>query len=280
MNYRHSFHAGNFADIFKHIILVLLIQALLRKEKSFCYMDTHAGVGLYDLNSEASQKTLEYQNGIQLIQQAPHPPPAVKTFLNIVKEINQRENSNQLRFYPGSPRIARALLTPNDRMILSELHPVDSQELKKEFFKDPQVAVHQLTGYQSLKAFLPPTERRGLVLIDPPFEKIDEFDQLYDGVMMALKRWSTGIYALWYPIKNRIAVDRFLRRLKISIDKILVTELAISSEISTNSLKACGMAIINPPWQLEDELKQVISWLWQILSPDKQGGFIVENGSQ
>lgn len=274
MNYRHSYHAGNFADVFKHVILVELILALQHKPKAFCYLDTHAGAGYYDLATETAQKTREFESGISKLWQQQAVPDYLNHYWSLITTANQQQT--QLRYYPGSPRMVRPLLRAEDRMVLTELHPEEAAELKREFRGDKQVAVHQLDGYQALKAFLPPSERRGLVFMDPPFEQTDEFDRIVAQVAMALTRWSSGIYAIWFPIKDRQRVTKFYQALANSSGKpVLLAEFAIFPEDSPVGLNACGMVIINPPWQIEAKLTVVLQTLWQILSPDKLGGSTV-----
>jgi 23S rRNA (adenine2030-N6)-methyltransferase len=266
MNYRHIYHAGNFADVFKHVVLVALLQALQRKDAAFCYLDTHAGLGRYDLKSREAQKTKEFVLGIeQIIKQSAIPIAEVKTYLNAVKSLGPH-------FYPGSPRIARYLLRPQDRIILSELHTEDAAQLKREFLRDKQVAVHQQDGYLALKAFLPPKEKRGLVLLDPGYEQTNEIQQIYQGLKEALKRWETGVYAIWYPLKDKNFAQNLRNKLvQLGTKEILFTELSIYPEDSPISLNGSGMAILNPPWQLKTRLKIILPWLWQALSPNKQG---------
>lgn len=275
MNYRHSYHAGNFADVFKHLILVELILALQRKPKPFFYLDTHAGVGCYDLQAEHAQKTREYESGILQLWQQSAISDALSSYWSVVTATNQKQT--QLQYYPGSPRIVRSLLRTMDRMILTELHPEEAVQLKREFQGDKQVAVHQLDGYQALKAFLPPLEQRGLVFIDPPFEQIDEFDRIVEQIKMAHTRWSSGIYAIWFPIKDRQRVTKFYQALaNISSNPVLLAEFAIFPEDSPLGLNACGMIIINPPWQIEVKLQTILQTLWLILSPHKLGGSTVK----
>lgn len=269
MNYRHAYHAGNFADVFKHTILVSLIKAMQRKDTPFCYLDTHAGIGLYDLSSEASQKSKEYESGITLLLKEKTYPEQLKTYLDCIKKINP---NNTLRYYPGSPLLVHNLLRPDDRMILSELHPDDYKILKKHFDHKKNVYTHLDDGYQSLKAFLPPKERRGLILIDPPYEKSNEWSHIVPTLSNALKRFATGVYAVWYPIKDRPPIERFHQHLKQNIDKpILVAELSIYPENSAQHLNGNGMVIINPPWQLYEQIKDYMPLLWSILSQQHLG---------
>jgi 23S rRNA (adenine2030-N6)-methyltransferase len=270
MNYRHIYHAGNFSDVFKHVVLVALIQALLRKEKPFCYLDTHSGIGYYDLLSQEAQKSQEFQAGIlQLWKNNEKKPQLIEDYLAIVRNLNP--DLTKLRSYPGSPTIVSNLLRATDRMVLNELHAQDYARLKQNFFHDRRVAVHQQDAYHALKAFLPPLERRGVVLIDPAYEQPDEFKQLIAGMKNALLRWETGVYAIWYPIKDKYAHQQFLRSLAKCSEKILIAELNIYPCDVKSRLNGNGVAIINPPWQLDQTLKTALPWLWSVLSPNKQG---------
>ncbi len=266
MNYSHSYHAGNFADVFKHAILVSLIQSMQRKENGFCFVDTHAGAGLYDLSSAEAQKSKEYASGIKLLLSC---HDRFTDYLACVKKVNHEP---KLRYYPGSPTIARSLLRSQDRMVLADLHPQIYRTLKERFAHDKQVGVHHLDGYQSLKAFLPPKERRALILIDPPYEKSDELTYIATTLPALLKRFATGVYAIWYPIKDRAPIERFYQTLRKNIEQpILIAELSIYPETSAQHLNGCGMLIINPPWQLSDQINDYLPQLWSILSPNGLG---------
>ncbi len=272
MNYRHIYHAGNFAEVLKHTVLIALLQALQKKDKGFCYIDTHAGAGLYDLKSVEAQKTQESVLGIQQLLKQNHFPTLVEDYLKIIKSINAAP-ATTIRHYPGSPYFARQLLRPQDQMILCELHPPVFDSLKQLFRNDKQVAVHQQDGYQALKAFLPPPQRRGVVLIDPPFEQTKEFDTAVAAIKSALTRWETGIYALWYPIKEKYFRTYVRQQLtKLNAKEILIAELSIFPDDVPVALNGCGMAIINPPYQLDEALKPLLPWLWQALSPEGLGG--------
>lgn len=274
LSYRHGFHAGQHADVFKHLVLTWLVRALLHKEKPFFYLDTHSGAGRYDLGSAMACKNREYETGISPLWTIGDAPEAVKDYLESVRALN---SDGKLRFYPGSPRIVRHYLRAGDRMALSELHPNEVKVLGEEFAGDKQVKIHPLDGYQALKALLPPPERRGLVLIDPAFELKDEWRRLLDAVKEAYRRWATGIFAVWYPIQDRATADDFLRRFKKSgIRKVLVAEFSILDPDETLRLNGSGMVIINPPWKLEEELRSLLPWLWQQLAVDGQGTWRVE----
>lgn len=264
MNYRHAYHAGNFADVFKHTIIIALLKSLLRKDTAFCYIETHAGTGRYDLHSDAAQKSKEFMNGVEKVIAEENPPPLIQDYLACIKKLN---SNNDLHYYPGSPYFARCFLRSQDRMVLSELHPDDYQSLKHFFKHHNQIGVHYQDGYQSLKAFLPPKERRGLVLIDPPYEKPGELTSLPDILSNAIKRWETGIYALWYPIKTRQQLTHFYRELKAKISRpFIVSEFLIYSEEIATHLNGCGMVVINPPWQFETQLEMIIPWLRKVLA--------------
>lgn len=280
MNYRHIYHAGNFADVFKHCVLIMLLQHLLRKDKPIFYLDTHAGIGKYDLTADNAQKTKEYENGIGRLygkSMDGECPQVVQDYLQIVKKINPDSSAlNYPKFYPGSPLLVKSLLREQDKMVLIEMHSQDILELKKQFRRDRQVAVHHIDGFQGLKAFLPPKIGRGLILIDPAYEDKNEFAKIINSVAIALDRYPLGIYVLWYPIKDRLVVDNFYRDLKmLSAKEVLITELAIdpnSSVVAEGGLASSGMVIINPPWQFANKLKPVLEYLSSVLAVDEKLG--------
>ena len=275
MNYRHIYHAGNFADVFKHCLLISLAQHLLKKDKPILYLDTHAGIGKYDLTTTKAQKAKEYERGIGRIYNLSGYSPVIQTYQNIVRTNNTA--TEQLHYYPGSPLILRALMRHQDSMILTELHHEDIQTLKQYFYQDKQVAVHYLDGYQSLKAFLPPNDGRSLILIDPPFEEKDEFAKITAGLQIALERFSHGVYLIWYPIKDQLEVKKFHAQIKnINCKNILATELSISKKVTNSGLTSCGLTIINVPWQFELELKSLVSWLSNHLKLDSTGEWQVK----
>ena len=280
MNYRHGYHAGNFADVVKHAVLALLLQALRRKEKPFCYLETHAGAGRYDLRSASAQKTGEYRHGIERLWGLADLHPLLEGYLAAVRAANAehtRDGAPALRYYPGSPWIARALLGPRDRMVLMELHPEQAQRLKAGFAGDKRAHVHPEDGYLGLKALLPPAERRGLVFLDPPFEDPQEFERLARGLLDAHRRWPSGIYAAWYPIKDRPPIARFHRLVTGSgMAKVLTAELCVRPDDVPLTLNGCGMLLVNPPWRLDRELEQLLPWLAQRLRVDGAGKTRVE----
>jgi 23S rRNA (adenine2030-N6)-methyltransferase len=274
MNYGHLYHAGNFADVFKHLVLICLLQSFIRKETPFCYLDTYAGAGIYDLQSFAAQQTQEHQSGIDLVWEHGKLEGLLRDYLGIVERVNKGE---ELRFYPGSPYIAFTLLRPQDRMVLTEWHPEVLTNLRQVFRGQKQVAIHHQDAYQALKAFLPPTERRGLVLIDPPFEQANEFKQLSIALQEAAQRWSTGVYAVWFPIKDASLVNNFYRQLKDSaLPSVLKVEFHCYSHIVPDKLSSCGMIIINAPWQVDQQLDKVLTELLKILALPTSGNYKME----
>lgn len=278
MNYRHGYHAGNFADVVKHVCAVAIILAMQKKSTPFCYLDTHAGKGVYDLFSVEAQKSKEYLNGIEKIIQQNDPPEIIRTYLHTVHHINSRYSGakvSALTYYPGSPLIARELLRAEDRMIACELQTDEYRALKNTFANDRQVAIHHSDGFLGLKAFLPPQEKRGFILIDPPYENPDEFTRIAHSLQPALKRFSSGVYAIWYPIKDKSQLSRFYRTLKAQIEQeILAVELTIFPDLP-NHLNGTGLVIINPPFGLDKTFSALMPWLWNALTINKQGEFRV-----
>ena len=273
MNYRHAYHAGNFADVLKHAVLVALLESLVRKDAPLCYIDTHAGAGRYDLAGSEAQKTREHADGITRLLSAPL-PPALQSYTKLVRALGANAGRGELVEYPGSPLLASMLLRADDRLLLCELQDAERAQLELLFAGDRRVQVMQRDGYAALKALLPPKERRGLVLIDPPFEQqADEFDLVAGALEPAFERFATGVYAIWYPIKLRHDINRFHRWLKAcGMHKILVAELLLRPDNSALRLNGCGMAIINAPWKLDETLAQVLPAIADLLVVDRGGG--------
>jgi len=267
MNYRHAYHAGNFADVVKHAVLARLVEYLKQKDKAFRVVDTHAGIGRYNLASVEAGKTGEWQGGIGRVFEARLEPKAaalLEPYLEAVRALNPDGN---LRRYPGSPLIVRHLLRNQDRLTAIELHPKDAGQLKSVLADDFQVRVIELDGWLALGAHLPPKEKRGLVLIDPPFEEQGEFPRLVEGLQKAYRRWPGGIYALWYPIKDRKAVNAFRTALKeAGIPKILDIAFDIRPVSNEPSLDGSGLVVVNPPYTLEGELGVVLPALHKLLA--------------
>jgi 23S rRNA (adenine2030-N6)-methyltransferase len=268
--YRHHFHAGNFADVFKHALLVRLLTAIAAKAKPFCYVDTHAGTGRYDLAHPWAQKNAEFRDGIARLWERRDLPEILAPYLAAVRAENP---DGTLRFYPGSPRVARGFLRPGDRMVLSELNKTDAAALEALFARDRQVTVRLMDGYQSLKAHLPPKERRGLVLVDSSFDRGGEFRRLVGAIAAAHERWATGVYAIWYPLMEPPTMRAFERDVVATgIRKILRLELAVHPEPWTASLRGCGMLVVNPPFRFDAEARPLLDWLWRALAPAGEGG--------
>jgi 23S rRNA (adenine2030-N6)-methyltransferase len=268
--YRHQFHAGNFADVFKHALLARLLLALEKKEKPLCYLDTHAGVGLYDLAHPWATKNAEFRDGIGRLWERDDVPDLLAPYLDAVRAENR---GGALRFYPGSPRIAQRLLRPADRLVLSELNKSDCAALAERCAADRRVTVHLMDGYQSLKAHLPPPERRGLVLVDSSFDRAGEFKRLSDAIAGAHHRWATGVYAIWYPMMESNVLRAFERGvIATGISKIVQLELAVRPEGWIPGMRGCGMLVVNPPFGFDAEARTIVEWLWRALAVDGQGG--------
>jgi len=270
VNYRHAFHAGNFADVVKHAVLALIIAYLKQKPTPFAVIDTHAGAGCYDLQALEAARTGEWRLGIARVLALKSPPTALEPYLRVVRGLNEGE-AGTLRWYPGSPRLAHALMRRGDRLFATELHPVDHDALSALFAGARGVKVVKLDGYQALAAFVPPRERRALVLVDPPFEKTDEFERMAEGLLAAYRRFSTGIYLLWYPIKERAPIRRFYQALAESgIRRILRAEMLVAREQDGERLSGCGLIIVNAPFTLPESLAELLPALTAAMSQDSK----------
>lgn len=274
LSYRHSFHAGNHADVLKHTVQSLIITALKEKEKPFLYLDTHAGAGRYQLSGEHAERTGEYLDGIAKIWQRDDIPAELEPYMQAVHTYN---HNGQLRYYPGSPLIARQLLREQDKLHLTELHPSDFPLLRNEFQKDSRTKVLRDDGYQQLKSQLPPLSRRGFVLIDPPYELKTDYQAVVKGIQEGHKRFATGVFALWYPVVLRQNIKRMLKELEATgIRNILQIELAVLPDSDRYGMTASGMIVINPPWKLAAQMKSVLPWLHSVLVPEGTGHTLVE----
>jgi len=259
VNYRHAYHAGNFADCMKHAILLVLLKSLARKPAGFCVLDTHAGCGQYDLSSEEAQKTGEWKSGIGRLLDSED--PALQDYLSAVRDLG---------LYPGSPALARHALRPQDQLVACELHPEDVRPLRRLFRDDPQVSIHHRNGYEALRALLPPKDlKRGLVLIDPPFEKLDDFTQCAEAISLIRNRFRAGIVAVWYPIKHRTPVRAFYNALKdAGIRDILACEFLLRPALDPSRLNGCGMLVVNAPFGFKEDAARVLNALKQGLATD------------
>lgn len=269
LSYRHSFHAGNHADVLKHTVQSLIIESLKEKDKPFLYLDTHAGAGRYQLSGEHAARTGEYREGIARIWQQDSLPAELEPYISAVSHFNR---SGQLRYYPGSPLIARQLLREQDSLQLTELHPTDFQLLRSEFQKDSRTRAERADGYQQLKSKLPPISRRGMVLIDPPYEIKSDYKAVVSGIHEGYKRFATGVFALWYPVVLRNQIKRMINNLEATgIRHILQIELAIRPDNEQRGMTASGMIVINPPWKLEQQMGTLLPWLHSKLVPASTG---------
>ena len=275
LSYRHSFHAGNHADVLKHIVLMLILENLKLKEKGFFYLDTHSGVGRYRLSSNESEKTGEYKEGIERLWDQTDLPEDVARYVKMIKRLNY--GGKELRYYAGSPLIAAELLRPQDRALLTELHPSDYPMLRNNFSDYKNVTVKCDNGFQQVKAALPPKERRGLVLIDPPYELKEDYDLVVKAIEEGYKRFATGTYAIWYPVVLRQQTKRIFKGLEATgIRKILKIELAVRPDSDQLGMTASGMVVINPPWTLETQMKEILPYLIKTLVPEDTGSWTVD----
>jgi len=282
MNYRHAFHAGGFADVIKHLVLVRILTYLHEKPAAFRVIDSHAGAGRYDLTGEEAQRGGEWLTGIARMLQARFSDPAgrlVAPYLDIVRAFNPQRD---LTVYPGSPLIARALLRPQDRLVACEVAAGPRKQLIDALRRDEQARVVDLDGWTALPAFVPPKERRGVVLIDPPFEQPDEFERLASVFSETFVKWPTGIYLLWYPVKSRRAADTLARQVGQTCEsagasgKCLRLEFSVAPIAEGRGLTSSGLLVVNPPWTLADELKTILPELQKPLGQGGAGRFRLE----
>lgn len=274
LSYRHSFHAGNHADVLKHIVQTLIIESLKEKEKPFLYLDTHAGAGRYQLTNAHATRTGEYLEGIARLWQQEEVPELILPYLEAVGSLN---TSDELRYYPGSPLLAAKLLREQDLLMLTELHPTDFPLLRTEFSRDKRVRVCREDGFGQLKSKLPPASRRGFALIDPPYELKQDYSAVVKGIVEGYKRLATGTYAIWYPVVHRQQIKRMLKELEATgIRKILQIELAVKPDSDQLGMTASGMIVINPPWKLASQMASILPWLHKTLVPEGTGHTLVE----
>ena len=282
MNYRHAFHAGGFADVVKHVVLVRILTYLQDKPASFRVIDTHAGAGLYDLTSDEARRGGEWLTGIARLMQArfsESTAPLIKPYLDIVRAFNR---PGDLEAYPGSPLIARALLRPQDRLTACEVEPKARKRLIDALRRDTQARVVDLDGWVALPAFVPPKERRGLILIDPPYEQKDEFERLAQGFAEAFAKWPTGIYLVWYPVKSRRASDSLARHVAAVVGagatpgRCLRLEFSVAPQAAEPGLTSVGVLIANLSWTLARELRAILPELEKPLNQNGTKRFKLE----
>lgn len=273
MNYRHSYHAGNYADVMKHALLVQLVRAMQKKDKGFLYLDTHAGRGAYDLAAAAQGESLvrkpEWPDGIGRVWQTPADAGELGEFVSIVRQFDHDRGNRDPhpQYYAGSPAIVGRLARPQDRLALCEKHPEEFAALSQEFCFSPRTSLHEMDGYVALRAMLPPPERRALVLIDPPFESQDEFAQIVNGLRQGLQRLPAGVFAIWYPLTERARVDRFFDELIAeALPPTLAVGLTIAGEMSSIKMRGCGLVVVNPPWKFEQTAQRLVVNLTELLA--------------
>lgn len=267
MNYRHGFHAANFADILKHVVLMRILTHLNAKDKPYRVIDTHAGAGRYDLGSDEALRTHEWRDGVARLDQAPL-APAVETLLAPWrKAVAAARALYGATSYPGSPWFCRQAMRDDDRLIAAELHEGTYGKLVQAIGRDARCKALAIDGWTALGANVPPKERRGLVLIDPPFEDKDEFETLARALIAAWRKWPTGIYALWYPIKDRRAVDHLIEAIdEAGIGRLLRLEIDVDRPEAAGGLSATGLLVVNPPWLLMQEAEILLPALCERLA--------------
>ncbi|MEZ5938132.1 MAG: 23S rRNA (adenine(2030)-N(6))-methyltransferase RlmJ [Hyphomonadaceae bacterium] len=301
MNYRHAFHAGNFADVLKHTVVAVCIQRLNAKETPWRYIDTHAGIGLYDLDGDEAARSPEWRDGVgRILSAIGRAPQSVQdgmaAYLDAVRAVNE---AGRLASYPGSPVIAQGMARADDALRLCELHPESCALLREAMGRDRRVKIEERNGYEALSAYLPPPERRGLVLVDPPFEegtqarKLD-FEKMLRAARQAVKRWPQGIYIFWRPLKHLDAVEAFdgdlatllIEEMGLPPEKLLVADLWVKP-LDESRMAGAGVVIVNPPWGLSSQLEVILPWLaetldqsavgdpagsgWRLVAPDAEG---------
>jgi 23S rRNA (adenine2030-N6)-methyltransferase len=249
LSYRHAFHAGNFADVLKHSVLTLILEYMIRKDKGFYYIDSHSGAGMYQLSDEYAQKTGEYKDGIaKLIE------------INLVKNLNQK--TTELTLYPGSPGIARQFTRRQDSVHLFELHPADIEHLKAYSQRWNKSHVKQSDGYQGVLGLVPPPNRRGVVLIDPPYELKEDYLKAVRTLVSAYKKFATGTYILWYPVVKRELVEQMQSAFtKSEVRNLTQVEYCQDADTEEYGMTGTGLFIVNPPWQLTSQLDEILPYL-------------------
>lgn len=274
LSYRHGFHAGNFADVLKHTVLVHMLEYMIQKDKPLRIIDTHAGAGVYKLSGPQAQKNREFDSGIGQLWEGQQQPAAIARFVEQVRTIN---GGGVLQLYPGSPLLAQTLMRPIDRLFLHELHPTDFQFLRDCMRDDKRIRVENEDGFAGLQALLPPPDRRALVLIDPSYEVKSDYQHVVKQIIQAHKRFSTGTYAIWYPVVLRQRIDEMELALKKSgIKNIQLIEFGIQPDSFEHGMTSSGMIVINPPWTLWAAMEETLPWLVDTLTENGAGFYRLE----
>lgn len=273
LSYRHAFHAGNFADVLKHLILIEILEYLKIKDNPFCYIDTHAGADKYNLHSDYALQTQEFAKGIGQLWQRNDLPDCLGAYVHLVKQFN----TGSLSTYPGSPLIAKKLLRPHDRLCLFELHSTDYALLNKAFNKDKRIKLFHADGFKEGLKQLPPGERRGLILIDPSYEIKTDYRQVAETLIKMHKRFATGTYAIWYPVIDRSRNQQLEKAIASGgIKNVQLFELGVCADTEGHGMTASGMIIVNPPWTLAAKMQSALPWLAKTLANDGEGIYRVE----
>ncbi|NVK40197.1 MAG: 23S rRNA (adenine(2030)-N(6))-methyltransferase RlmJ [Oceanospirillaceae bacterium] len=272
LSYRHAYHAGNYADVLKHLVLAHTLEYMTRKDKALLYLDSHAGAGGYRLGEPMAQKKAEFRDGIGRLWK----DDGIAALAPLMQLLQRLNPNGELAYYPGSPLIAAQLLRPQDQLRLFELHPRDRELLERNFAKDRRVRIEGSDGFASLKALLPPPSRRALVLIDPPYEQKDDYRKVVRAVLEGHKRFPTLTGLIWYPVVSRARIDEMAQGLRRGgIRNLWQTELGIAPDSDGYGMTSSGLFMINPPWTLAAELKQALPALVERLAPE-QGRWMLE----
>jgi len=262
LSYRHAFHAGNFADVLKHSVLTLVLEYMTRKDKGFYYIDSHSGAGMYQLEDEYAQKTGEYKDGIAKLIDNNDLPESLQPYIDLVKDINQAGQSDELALYPGSPGIARQFTRRQDSAHLFELHPADIEHLQAYSQRWSKSHVKQSDGYQGVLGLVPPPNRRGVVLIDPPYELKEDYIKAVRTIVNAYKKFATGTYILWYPVVKRELVEQMQDAFsKSDVRNVVQVEFCQKADTQEYGMTGTGLFIVNPPWQLTTQLAEILPYL-------------------
>jgi len=273
LSYRHAFHAGNFADVLKHSVLTLVLDYMTRKEKGFHYIDSHSGAGMYQLEDEYAQKTGEYKEGIAKLINESKLPESLQPYIDLIKELNptsKNGDKNDLTLYPGSPGIAKRFMRRQDSTHLFELHPTDIQHLNDFCYRWKKVFVKQSDGYQGVLGLVPPPSRRGVVLIDPPYELKEDYQKAVNTIIKAYNKFATGTYILWYPVVKRELVEQMSYTFtKSAVKNVLQVEFCLANDTDEYGMTGTGLFIVNPPWQLASQLDEILPFMKTKLGTEK-----------
>ena len=276
LSYRHAFHAGNHADILKHYTFSLVLDYFNQKDKPYCVVDTHSGAGMYSLNSDFSTKNMEFETGISRILLAQSLPNSLAEFAEMIQSFNSNDTA---KLYPGSPKIAEHFIRPNDQLRLFELHPSDYKILIQNFTgtKGKQTKIECQDGFAGLKACLPPTSKRGVVIIDPPYEEKKDYQRVVSAIQDSVKRFSTGTYIVWYPLLARPEPEQMVASLRLQTNNWLNVTLSVCSMPKEGfGMYGSGLFIINPPWTLPSTLKESLPYLTELLGQEENSSYQLE----